>query len=186
MFTKQYVRGLSLASMASMLLGCAATYQGDGIVMEEHQVGQQLDRKVQIKQHAKVGGATGAIVLGSTGGIFGGVPAAIGGGVVGAVLGSAAGGLYGVAEGGSSNPTLFASVIGAGTGAVAFGLPGAAVGGAAGYLMTKHLADYQYIVKSLRDNKLYTVTQYSARIPLHTQVRVLERNGSLFIRKVGS
>lgn len=83
--------------------------------------------------------------------------------------------------------TIGTAAVFAGMGALAFGVVGVVAGGTAGYLIEKSNAKsdlYQFTVKSLQDvGKVYTVKQYSSPIPLNTKVKILERDGSLFIRK---
>ena len=85
-------------------------------------------------------------------------------------------------EGGGVGSTLAGATIFAGAGALTLGLVGAVAGASAGYYMTK-VNSYQYTVKSLDDASIYTIQQYATPIPLNTKVKIMERNGSMFIRK---
>lgn len=153
-----------------MLFGCVTTNHGYGVIIAERKENDMRDRqnhiKDRIKHDAKIAGTTSAI----------------GGGVL---LGSFAA-WYGFMEVGVGSALAGAALWGA-AGALTFGLAGAAVGGTAGYLIEKSNAKsdlYQFTVKSLQDvGKVYTVKQYSSPIPLNTKVKILERDGSLFIRK---
>lgn len=64
---------------------------------------------------------------------------------------------------------------------------GTAVGSGAGVvtyaLDPKNTSTYQYKVKSLTNAKILTIQQRTVPIPLNAKVRILERNGSVFIRK---
>lgn len=169
MFLKSLVRSTSLILIASLLLGCV-TNHGYGVVIaeqhEKHFVERKNYIKNQTKHDAKVGGTVGSA----------------GGGVL---LGSFAA-WYGFMEVGVGSALAGAAVWGA-AGALTFGLAGAAIGGTAGYVIEKSKSKYehyQFKVRSLQDaTKIYTVKQYSPPIPLNTKVKILERNGSTFVRK---
>jgi len=164
MLCKKITRYTSLILSVSTLFGCAVTSHGDGIVIAEQKTNNINERQNQIKHNAKVVGIAGAIGGGLVGGTF--------------IL------WYGLMEGSSLASTLAGATIFAGAGALTFGLVGAVVGGSVGYYYMGKVNSYQYTVKSLHDSNIYKIKQYSAPIPLNTKVKVLERNGSMFIRKI--
>ncbi len=156
---------------ATMLLGCVTTNHGYGVIIAARKENDTRARPNPIhdrmKHEAKRVGTTSAV----------------GGGVLGGSFAL----WYGIMEGVSIGPVLAGTAIWATAGALTFGIAGVVAGGTAGYLIEKSNAKsslYQFTVKSLQDEgKVYTVTQYSSPIPLNTRVNVLEREGSLFIRK---
>lgn len=167
-FCNTLTRFILFCLLVSMLFGCAATYHGDGIVISEQKINNSVQIPSHIKQGAKIGGTVGAIS----------------GGVVGAGFGILYFGL-----GGASHAATYygGSIFGAALGGVTFGLVGAAIGMSAAYVsekITENSANYQYTVRSLYDvKKTFTIRQYSIPVPLNTKVKILERNGTMFIRK---
>lgn len=168
---KILTRFICLFLTVSMLFGCVTTNHGYGVIIAERKENDTRDRQNHIKDRMK----HDAKIVGTA--------SAIGGGILcgSFVL------WYGIMEGVSIGPVLAGTAIWATAGALTFGLAGVVAGGTAGYLVEKSNAKselYQFTVKSLQDvGKVYTVKQYSSPIPLNTKVKILERDGSLFIRK---
>ncbi|MDP3561098.1 MAG: hypothetical protein Q8R83_02835 [Legionellaceae bacterium] len=154
-----------------MLFGCVTTNHGYGVIIAERKENDTRDRKNhmqdRIKHDAKIVGMTSAI----------------GGGVLGGSFAL----WYGIMEGVSIGSVLAGTAIWATAGAFTFGMVGVVAGGTAGYFIEKAGVKsnlYQFTVKSLQDvGKVYIVKQYSSPIPLNTRVKILERDGFLFIRK---
>ena len=94
---------------------------------------------------------------------------------------------YGVVIAGAVSGAILLGSFASWYGFMEVGLGSALAGAASGYIIEKSKGRstlYQFTVKSLNDaTKIYTVRQYSTLIPLNTKVKVLERNGTIFIRK---
>lgn len=150
----------------SMLVGCVATYHGDGIVVSEKKVINTSSSHKFVKKGAIVGGIVSAVPAMSFGSLIGGVAGAmIASDGVGIISGALIGGV----------------VCGA-----TFGIIGAGVGGGAGFFierMNRNLSDYSYTVRSLNDAQIITLQQYSVPIAVNTRVKIIKRNGAYFIRK---
>jgi len=168
---KILTRYICLFLTVTMLFGCVTTNHGYGVIIAERKENDMRDRQNQIKDRMK----HDAKMVGTT--------SAIGGGILGGSFAL----WYGIMEVGSVGPILAGTAIWATAGALTFGLVGVVAGGTAGYFIEKSNAKsdmYQFTVKSLQDvGKVYTVKQYSSPIPLNTKVKIIERDGSLFIRR---
>lgn len=170
-FHKKIIHFTCLLFVISMLFGCKTIDHGYGIIIAEQKKDKRYDRqchmKKQMKHYAKTAGTTGAI----SGGFLGGSIAL----------------WYGMMEGVAIAPIVGGTIASAAAGALTFGLAGIMVGGISGYAIEESnskLALYQFKVKSLYDNgKIYTIEQYVSPIPLDSKVKILEKHGSLFIKK---
>jgi outer membrane lipoprotein SlyB len=87
---------------------------------------------------------------------------------------------------GSASALMICTIGGAVIGATIFGVAAGVVGGTVGYaadLLAQNRSQYEFKVKSDNQSQILTVTQYSGAIPLKTIVRILEKNGTIFVRK---
>jgi len=155
-----------LTLIFTMLLGCATTYHGDGIIIKEQKIGKKKHLKEGKKagtRGAIVGGTAAATLYLWSGLMEAGIPStlAVAGGSL-AVMG----------------------IVGS-AGALVIGLPVAAAAIGTSYLIDKSNKKdmYQFNVKSLEENKTYTIEQYAVPMPINTKVKILERNGVVFIKK---
>lgn len=157
-FDKKFTRALFLMLIIAMLLGCVTTQYGDGIVVAE----QKIIEKQPVNYHPIKNGARNGALFGA---LSGGASAL---GLIAFVGASPIAGvfiipiLYGTALG---------TAIGSGAGVVAYALN------------PKKSTTYQYKIKSLTNAEIFTIQQQTIPIPLNAKVRILERNGTLFIRK---
>lgn len=148
-----------MSVITSLLFGCA-TYQGDGVVIEKQKIG----KKDHFKTAKKAGIRSGAVAATALGSL---------------VL------WYGIMEGASVSGDILGVAIFGSAAALGVGLPVAATAIIVPFLADKLTkADvYQFKVKSLSDNKIYTVEQYSPPIPVNTKVKIIERNNKVFVKK---
>jgi|GEM_PF-6666883 len=145
-------RILALGVAFSLLFGCATTYQGDGTIVEKHQVSVAEKKDLEpIKRRTLQGGLAGAAsgvgVLVATMGIGAEISLALG-----------AAGL----------------ILGAGAGVVEYSL------------MPSEKEWWRYEVKAINDTKTYSVTQKAPAMPLHAKVKIMERNGKVWLSPKGS
>ena len=151
--------------MMSLLLSCATTYQGDGIVIEQQKFSVAHAKKTDVIQER----TTQAGLIGATSG------AAVGGafGLLGAVLAP-------------SVSAIGWTVAGASAGALLSGGAGLLLGGGLGlvqYGLTPSESDvWQYKVKSLNGPQTFIINQKAPLIPLHANVQILEKKGVLLIK----
>lgn len=158
-------RFVLISLISSLLFGCA-TYQGDGVVVQKqlYSVGHKRIAD-PIKDRTKNGA------------------------LVGATSGGALGGLLGSFMGGISIPAnvLTGTLIGALGGGLILGGIGAVIGSGVGlmqYGLTPSKKEvWQYQVKSSSSNKILKINQKTSNIPLHSKVKIMEDNGSMFIRR---
>lgn len=158
---RRLMRGVILiVFIGSLLFGCATTYHGDGVVIEKQKVG----KKDHFKPAKKAGVRSGV--------------------VAGTALSSFSL-WYGILEGVSIGSSILGVAIWGSVGALGVGLPVAATAITVPFLADKLTqADiYQFKVKSLANNKIYTVEQYSPPIPVRTKVRIIERSHKVFVKK---
>lgn len=158
---------LFLSMFVLLAIGCATSYhQGEGVVIAEKKLNQlNLQANDQTIEGAKIGGKAGMISGAIIGGTFGLMP--------GFMSGSAAG---------LAICTTIGGVIGGGL----LGLTGAVLGGGIGYgidLTMQNRPEYEFKIKQFSDPQILTIRQHSGVIPVHTNVRIFEKNGELFIRK---
>ena len=147
--------------MFSMTLGCATTYHGDGIIVSEQKIGN--------KNHLKAGKKAGAR-----------------GAMVGGIAGASFAGWYSLMEPGISVGIDLAGVaIWGAAGALAIGVPVAVAAIGTSYLIDKSDKRniYQFKIKSFKEDKIFTIEQYAVPMPVNTKVKILERNGSVFIKR---
>ena len=158
MLHKKSSRFIFLIFIISMLLGCATTHYGDGIVIAE----QKIIQKEPVNYHPIKNGAKNGALIGALGGgaTALGLIAFLGASPIAGVF------LFPILYG-----TTLGTAIGSGAGIVAYALN------------PKNSSTYQYKVKSLTNAKILTIQQQTLPIPLNAKVRILERNGSMFIRK---
>lgn len=156
-----------LATLTFSVSGCATTHRlGDGIIVAAKPLNEHdYSPHDRTETGAKVGGVIGAVSGGVVGGVIGLIPGIMSGTMPGLMI-----------------CTIGGSVIGA----TIFGLTVGAVGGTVGYaadLTVQNRSQYEFKVKSDNKSQIMTITQYSSAIPLNTSVRILEKNGTIFIRK---
>lgn len=156
-----------VATFSLSLCGCATTHHlGDGVIVAAKPLNEQDYNPVnRTETGVKLGGKIGAV----------------GGGIVGGAVGLVPGLMSGSAPG-----LMICTIGGAAIGATLLGVTAGAVGGTVGYaadLTAQHRSHYEFKVKSDHEAQVLTVTQYSSAIPLNTSVRILEKNGTLFVRK---
>ena len=174
MYIKKFIALLTCTILLFNLFGCATNQsQGYGTVVTVKKISGK-----DYKPHHST----------ETGARFGGVVGAASGASLGGLVGILAGGLAGA--GGSV--MVISTVVGAGVGGVLGGIAGLTVGSTLGYLADTSLPDagmYQFEVKLNNDPTLYpdakllTITQYSRPIAVNTKVRIVERDGTLYIIK---
>ncbi len=153
-------RFFMIVLMSSLLFGCATTYHGDGVVIKQQKIG----KKDHFKPAKKAGVRSGL--------------------VAGTALSSFSL-LYGIGEGVSVGSNILGIVIWGSVGAFGVGLPVAATAITVPFVADKLTkADvYQFKVKSLSNNKVYIVEQYSPPISVNTKVKIIERNNKVFVKK---
>jgi hypothetical protein len=167
---KKIIALLVCVALTCSMVGCATTYhRGDGVVVCEKKI-----KDKDYKPHATT--QNGAIVGGTAGGVSG------------AVAGGFAGFLIGLPLAAFTTPAVLiaTTVGGVGIGAVAFGTAGAAVGSGVGYAMdvnTPNAGLYEFVVQADNALKPFVITQYSAPIPINTQVHILEKDNLTFIKQ---
>lgn len=67
------------------------------------------------------------------------------------------------------------------------GLTGGVLGGTVGYvgdLAVQNAPEYEFKIKQFSDSQILTIRQQSGVISVNTSVRILEKNGELFIKKI--
>ena len=164
---KKMMLTLTILSFLCTITGCATTqYKGQGQVLAAKKISDQ-----DYKPHT--GTKVGAIVGGSAG--------AIGGAAVGGAFGFALAALC--AE---DTLGMFSLALGAGAvGAVIVGVAGGVIGGSAGYAVDvlSHPATYQFTVKPSYQAEPITITQYSSFIPVNAEVRIVEKDHMIYIKK---
>jgi hypothetical protein len=160
---KKITRTTILILMFSMTLGCATTYHGDGIIISEQKIGN--------KNHFKAGKKAGT-------------RGAMAGGIAGVSFAAWCGHMVGGVTLASVGDTLLAMAVLGTLEALTIGTPVAVAAGTF-YLIDKSNKrnTYQFKIKSLEENKTFTIDQYAVPMPVNTKVKILERNGSVFIKK---
>jgi hypothetical protein len=167
MFFNKTTAQLTIITLTfSMLFGCATTYHGDGIIVSEQKIG----KKNHLKEGAKAG-VRGATVGGTASASF--------------VL------WYGLMEAGVPSTLVSAGNLLAGmailgsAGALAIAVPAAVTAVGTSYVINKSNKKdiYQFNVKSLNKDKTFIIKQYAVPMPVNTKVRIIERNGSVFMKK---
>jgi len=156
-----------LATLTLSLSSCATTHRlGDGVIVAAKPLNEHdYSSSDRTETGAKIGGTIGAV----------------GGGIVGGAIGLVPGFMSGSAPG-----LMICTIGGAVIGATIFGVTAGAVGGTVGYaadLTAQNRSQYEFKVKSDNQSQILTITQYSGAIPLNTSVRILEKNGTIFVRK---
>lgn len=150
-----------------LISACSTThYKGDGVILSEKKINSQ-----SYKPHE--GTTTGALIGGTAGVISGAAVGSVFGLIIGAFTTTSTLGIAGIILGSSA------------IGAMVVGTAGSAVGGGTGYIIDvlNHPAAYQYTIKPNYQSDAITITQNAPPIPVHTKVRILEKNHSLFIIK---
>ncbi|MCH9690291.1 MAG: hypothetical protein K0U24_08020 [Gammaproteobacteria bacterium] len=51
-------------------------------------------------------------------------------------------------------------------------------------LLSSHAATWQYQVKSLLSSDVFTIKEQAINIPLDTHVKIMEKNGLMFIKRL--
>ena len=155
-------------SICFVLFGCATTQNyGSGIVIkkEMYNVGSKRDLGIIKERTIKTA-----------------IPTALVGTVT---LGSLAALASMISYG--TDTALFV-LTGATAGGIIGGVTGIAVGGGAGLieygLLSSHEATWQYQVKSLSSSNVFTIKEQETNIPLNTHVKIMEKNGMMFIKKL--
>jgi outer membrane lipoprotein SlyB len=148
--------------------GCVTTYRrGEGVVISEKKLNQMnLESGNKTVEGIKIGGTAGMVGGGVIGGAVGLIPGIMSGSSAGLVICTAVGG-----------------VIGAGL----LGLTGGVLGGTVGYLgdlAVQNAPEYEFKIKQFNGSQILTIRQHSSVIPINTRVRILEKNGELFIKKI--
>lgn len=157
---------LIMSSASILLFGCVTTQHGNGIVIKKEMYNVAKKRNLStIKERTLKTAAPAALGGAAAFGAFGGV----------ATLLSPSHDVV---------PLLSFTAIGAFIG----GTVGLISGGGIGLLeygfMSSHATTWQYKVKSLNTDKVFTIREQSTSIPLNTEVKVIERNGEMFIRSI--
>jgi len=168
-FTKNliFVRSVLVGLTFSLLFGCATAYQGDGTVIDKQPFSLAHTKSAApIKERAVQAGLIGATCGATVGGAFGLIGASI------------------TPKASEAGWTLaFASA-----GALISGGVGLLLGGGFGlaqYALTPSEKDvWQYKVKSLHGPKTFIINQKAPSIPLHANVKVMERHGTLLIKPI--
>ncbi|MDX2347050.1 MAG: hypothetical protein QNK11_09295 [Legionella sp.] len=154
----------SMLCICAMLFGCATTQHGDGIVIKKELYGVSSKKDTApIKNRTVQGGSSGAIGGGAFAGFFGLLATGLSSGSAATALAAGA----------------FGGVIGGAAGLIV----GSSVGLIEYALNPSHSATWQYQVKSLNTDKIFTIKEQSTNVPLHSRVKVLETKGKIFIKK---
>ena len=148
--------------------GCATTYQrGEGVVLSEKKLNQMsFHSGEKTLEGVRIGGTAGIVGGGIIGGLIGAIPGVLAMSTPGLVIGTA---------------------IGAVAGAGLLGLTGGAIGGTLGYvndLAVQNAPEYEFRIKQSSDPEILTIRQHSGVIPVNTSVKILEKNGAYFIKKI--
>ena len=167
MLRKKSTQLISIILLGSLLFGCAMTHLGEGIVVEKQLYNAASEKNLdEIKNNTLHGMKNGAIGGAAVGGAYGRLGSAI---------------AY------NASAPLWTLI---------FAIPGGFIGGATGIavgsgvglikyaLKPSHKATWQYKVKSLNGPETFIIKEQSTNIILHTQVKVMERNGLTFIKNI--
>ena len=167
MLRKKLTQLISILLISSLLLSCATTHIGDGIVIEKQMYNVASEKSLDtIKNRTFSGMKNGAIGGAAIGGAYG-------------RLGSA------IAH--NTSAPLWALI---------FGIPGGVIGGAIGIaagcgvgliehaLKPSFKATWQYKVKSSNGPETFTIKEQNTNLLLHSHVKVMERHGLMFIKKM--
>ncbi len=168
---KKIIVGLLFVANTLSLIGCTTThYVADGVIKESYPL-HHFDMKPG--EHTKKSGISG-LTYGAIGGV-------VVGGVIGATVGLAS----------MSTPEVVVIgglVVGA-AGAIYYGVLGGLLGLTGGYvsdLAHKNYPHYELKAQTIPHAEIYTIKQYTTEIPLNTRVRIFEKNGEYFVRKMSS
>ena len=149
--------------------GCATIYpRGEGVVISEKKINQM---------NLKSGDNT---ISGSR---MGGKAGVASGGIIGGSVGLLAGSLLHY----SLPVIIISTAIGGVLGGGLLGLTGVALGGTVGYLgdlAVQNAPEYEFKIKPFNDPQIITIRQHAGGIPVNANVRILEKNGELFIKKI--